>query len=150
MADRLSTALRNLLVGASGLSEAMDNGIIYIYSGPQPASADDAETGTLLAKITVASGAFVSGQAANGLSFGTPASGAVAKAAEVWSGVGLAAGIAGWYRFYANTVVQGAVTTTGVRMDGACTSGQFAMSSTNIAVGATITVDTAVWTMPAG
>ena len=113
MALRLSTALRNaILTGGTtgGFKGAMSYGIIYIYSGSQPASADDAETGTLLAKITLASGAFTSGVTTNGLSLGTAGSGSIAKASEVWSGVGLANGTAGWYRFYANTVVQGLVT----------------------------------------
>lgn len=134
----------------TGFKTAMEDGVIDIYSGAQPADADAAETGTKLARITVASGAFTSGVGTNGLSFGTPAAGVVAKAAEVWSGVGLAAGTAGWYRFYANTVVTGVSTST-CRFDGACaTSGSnLNMSSTNVAVGATITIDSASWTMPA-
>ena len=43
------------------LKEIFYDGIIDIYSGSQPASADDAVTGTHLARITLAGGAFTAG-----------------------------------------------------------------------------------------
>ena len=43
------------------LKEIFHDGIIDIYSGAQPASADDAVTGTHLARITLAGGAFTAG-----------------------------------------------------------------------------------------
>ena len=81
----------------------MQNGVIRVFSGVQPTSADDAEAATVLLEITVASGTFTAGTATNGVNFGTPADGALAKSAsEVWSGVASASGTAGWFRFYAN------------------------------------------------
>lgn len=56
MTVRLSTALRNAKVGTLGFTGALRNGYIGIYSGSQPASADAAFTGTLLGKVTNASG----------------------------------------------------------------------------------------------
>lgn len=58
MALRLSTALRNGLLARGSLKDLLDQGKLLIYSGPQPTTADDAVSGTLLATITVASGAF--------------------------------------------------------------------------------------------
>lgn len=152
---RLSTALRNKIMTAtagSSFAGAMLDGTLHIYSGAQPTTADDAETGTLLARITLASGAFTSGAALNGIELGDAVAGAIGKKiGEVWSGVAIANGTAGWFRFYANTVVTGAVTTTGVRFDGACgTSGaQCNMGSTSITSGGTVTIDTVSVTMPA-
>jgi len=118
MTLRISTGLRNALLGTASFKDAMEDGIIDIYSGSQPADADTAESGTQLVRITVSSGAFTSGVATNGLEFGTASGGSIAKAsAETWSGVGLATGTAGWFRFYANTVVTGG-STTAVRFDG--------------------------------
>ena len=57
MALRLSTALRNSLLQNTSLKGALQNGIMEIYSGSQPASADAAVIGTLLATVTKASGA---------------------------------------------------------------------------------------------
>src|SRR5262245_17278078 len=56
MALRISTALRNFLCQHGSLRQALQNGIIEIYSGSQPAGGDSAVSGTLLATITKASG----------------------------------------------------------------------------------------------
>ena len=154
MALRLSTGLRNKMMTATNgasFAEAMVDGTMHVYSGAQPTTADSAETGTLLARITLASGAFVSGSAANGLEFGDASGGAVGKkSGEIWSGVGLANGTAGWFRFYANTVVTGA-SSVAVRFDGSCgTSGaQCNMGSTSITLDGTVTIDTVNVTLPA-
>ena len=55
MTMRLSTGLRNFLAKEGGLGDALYGGIIEIYTGPQPASADAAPTGTLLCTISAAS-----------------------------------------------------------------------------------------------
>ena len=137
--------------GGGSLDELLRNGVIDIYSGAQPTTADAAETGTKLCRITLSSGAFTPGTATNGLNLGTAASGVVSKeTAEVWSGVGLAAGTAGWFRYYANDVTTGA-STSAVRFDGVCGvgTGELRLSSLTVAVGATITVDSGSITQPA-
>jgi len=151
MALRLSTGLRNKLLGTQSFKDAMANGVIRIFSGVQPTTADDAEAATVLLEITVSSGAFTAGAATNGLNFGDPASGSLAKAvAEVWSGAASVTGTAGWFRFYANDLTTGA-STTAARFDGSVsTSGaQLNMSSTAITAGATTTIDRFIVTMPA-
>lgn len=153
MAERISTGLRNEMLKASGksLADALVNGVIRIYSGSQPATADAAETGTLLCLITLASGAFTPGVATNGIELDVAASGAVSKkVAEVWSGVGLAAGIAGWFRHYDNAVTTGA-SSSAIRFDGAiATSGaEISMINQTVSVGGTITIDSYVVTLPA-
>jgi hypothetical protein len=57
MAERLSTGLRNYKLGGGSDREAFKDFIRKIYSGPAPASADDAVTGVLLAIVSKASGA---------------------------------------------------------------------------------------------
>lgn len=154
MALRLSTGLRNKMMTATGgasFAEAMADGTLHIYSGAQPTTADDAETGTLLVRITLSSGAFTSGVATNGIEFGDATGGAVGKkSGEVWSGVAIASGTAGWFRFYANTVGTGA-SSSAVRFDGSCgTSGaQCNMGSTTITLDGTVTIDTVNVTLPA-
>lgn len=56
MTLRLSSALRNYINANGGVKQALANGEIKIYTGAQPATADAAPTGTLLATITAASG----------------------------------------------------------------------------------------------
>lgn len=55
---RLSTALRNNIVGPKGVGATFAGGIVEIRTGTQPTTADSAATGTLLGVLTVASGAF--------------------------------------------------------------------------------------------
>lgn len=151
MALRLSTGLRNKLLGDDSFKDIMMDGVIRIYPGVQPVSADDAEGATHLVEISVGSAAFTPGAPGAGLEFGTPVSGAIAKAAgETWSGAASATGTAGWFRFYDNTLTTGAESAS-ARFDGAIsTSGaQLNMSSTAITAGATTTIDSFTITLPA-
>ena len=139
--------------GGGSLDEIFRNGVLRIYSGSQPASADAAETGTLLLEVTVSGGAFSGGSPTNGLNFNgeAAASGLMTKeSGETWQGTGAANGTAGWFRFYANAYTTGA-STTARRFDGVCATsgGQLNMSSTAIVSGVVTTVDTFSITMPA-
>ena len=142
-----------VLAGARGgaFVDLFRNCIVDVFTGSQPVSADAAETGSKLVSITLSSGPFTGGSAENGINFGEVASGVLHKeAGEVWSGLGLVAGTAGWFRFYANDYVLGA-SVTAIRMDGGvATSGsQFNLSNTSITVGGTTTVDSVSLTLPA-
>lgn len=136
-------------IKSGSLREIMQNGIMSLYDTVRPASADSAEPGTLLAKITRAGGAFVAGASANGLNIAEFTGTAISRAidpttgvAEVWKGVGLATGTARTAVWYANEFITGA-STTALRMYGTVnTSG----GDVNMAGGTTITtgVDTGV------
>lgn len=96
MALKLSTSLRNCMLGDSPLSVALALGFIKIYAGTEPANADAAVPGgaTLLCTISVNS-------TGDGLSFGPPNNGTIPKdSGEVWSGVVSNVGglNAAWYR----------------------------------------------------
>ncbi len=154
MAWRLSTGMKNAILNDKGLKEALANGQIRIFSGPQPHSADDAEQGALLVTITLASGAMVSGTPTNGLSLDTPAGGIVGKPeASVWSGKNVANGSAGWFRWYPNNFDShmGAATDGDkIRIDGNCATsgGQMNLSSTNLKINVTTTVDNVALFLP--
>jgi len=148
MALKFSTGLKDQLLnairGAVAATYSLEHGVLHIYSGSQPATADAAATGTALLKITVGSGAFSHGVATNGLDFDASSAGVLSKAAaETWSGVGLADGTAGWFRFVGNATDALGVSTTLPRIDGrVSTSGaELNLSNLSIATGATTTVD---------
>lgn len=135
---RLSTGLRNALLGGSGgdsFQSLFSGGVVRIYSGAQPSSSDNTETGTLLVEISKDGATFVPGApSTNGLTFDDPSAGAIAKAAaETWAGSGVNTGNAGWFRFYDSVRTLGA-STTAVRFDGsvATSGGQMTMLSTLI------------------
>ena len=48
-----TTALRNLLTLGYGIKEALNDGVIYVFSGTQPSDPDATNDGTLLLKFTV-------------------------------------------------------------------------------------------------
>ena len=147
-----------ILVACVGGSYAgvLRNATMKIFTGPQPASADDAETGAELIPITLGSGVFVPGSPENGLNFRQVADATLRKAidpatgvAETWSGVAIASGTAGWFRIYANDVTEGA-SLSAIRIDGSiATSGaQLNMTSTSIISGVTTTVDSVNMPLP--
>ena len=122
MAKKFSTGDAN--VRATAIKTAYANGVIGIFNGTQPATANDSEgAATLLALITLNSGAFTAGVATNGINLSDPVDGVLRNASgETWSGVGLAAAgelgtDATWFRHYTNGYVTGASTTP--RYDGA-------------------------------
>lgn len=152
-----ATSLTIVLASARGGSynDIFRNGIMRIFSGAQPATADDIETGTLLVEISNG-GVFTSGLPEFGLNFGETASGAVlGKAAdETWQGEAVATATAGYFRFYPNDVDNHVGADGGgetkVRFDGAiATSGaQLNMSNTSITDGGTTTIDSVAVTLP--
>lgn len=137
MALRITTAARN--AAADAVVDLLDAGAgpatIEIRSGSQPASANDAATGTLLATFTLADPAF-----------GAAASGAATLAGVPRTTTGAAAGTAGWFRAKdssGNTVVDGAVTATGG-------GGELQLNTTTISVGVNVEITSGTITMPAG
>jgi len=75
----------------------------------------------------------------NGLYLALAASGAITKhASQTWSGVGIAAGTAGYFRFYGAASDAGSISTTLPRLDGriATSGAELNLSNTSIAVGA--------------
>jgi hypothetical protein len=144
----------SVIVGGS-FRDIFKRGVLRIYTGTQPTTADLAATGTKLLEITASSVAFTGGAVAGGLEFGVAASGAISKlSTQTWSGVAVASGTAGWFRLYGNAADEAstpAISTTLPRVDGSiATSGaQLNMSSTTITSGATTTIDTFTITLPA-
>lgn len=135
MAWNLSTGLTKGLLGADSPNGSLTNllldGIIEIYSGARPASADAIQTGTLLLKITLDGGDFTAGVATNGISLGEFEDLVLKRASgEVWKGTGLSDGTAGWARWYSNAYETGA-STTAVRMDGTVSTSGADVSMTN-------------------
>lgn len=138
MALRIPTASRNAACDAvvDRLDAGAAAGTIDVRTGSQPASANDAATGTLLATFTLADPAFAA---------------AVTGVADIdadpdLATTGVAAGTAGWFRAKdsdGNTVFDGAVTATGG-------GGELELSTTTISVGLDVFITAGTVTMPAG
>lgn len=78
MAHRESTGFKKFRTMNGSVKRALQGGKMLIYSGSQPASADDAVSGTLLGTITLASGAYTAETLATGtVTLNSGASGSV-------------------------------------------------------------------------
>lgn len=151
MTIRASTGLKNAMLGEVGLKAALADGVLRIYSGSQPASADSAVAGTLLLEVTLDGGTFNHGTATNGLNWDDPADGEISKpAADTWEGSGVASGTAGWARFSGNPVDDGSASTTLPRIDMSVGkgTGDLQLSNVSVEAGAPVTVDVANLRLP--
>lgn len=135
MATRLAAASRT--AAANAITDRLNvggAGTIAIYSGAQPASADDPPAGTLLVTIPLAAPAFTSG---------TPGVGNLASTPRTANAT--ATGTAGWARLSdagSNRVMDVSVTATGA-------GGDIELSSTAVVSGQAVTLTGGTFTIPA-
>ena len=108
---KFSTGLRNGMLSGLSLKAALDGGSLYLFSGPVPATADAAETGTVLMCLTVGG--------TTGLTFGSAADGVISKSeAEVWATSAVdTSGTISYFRFVSSTD-SGGYSTTEARIQG--------------------------------
>lgn len=146
MALRLSTGLRQDLLGTNDFKTVFTLSFINIYSGTQPLTADDSiGTSTLIATI-------YSDLTTTGVSFDAPVAGVISKAvAETWSGAALTSATAGWFRLYEAGDTPAAASTVTSRLDGtiAVSGADLNISNTTISSGAVQTLTQFDITLPA-
>lgn len=151
VADAAGESVTITALSNGSVKNIFKDGVLEIYTGTQPATADLTEPGTKLVRITESSGAFAAGVVTNGLEFQDSSSGVMAKlSTETWSGLGLAIGNAGWFRFYTNAYDDGA-TSTGIRFDGsvAVSGAQLNLNALAVTVDLPVSIITFTVTMPA-
>lgn len=140
MAVRLSTGARNAMMNGPGLLAFIDGDAgpaqMRIYTGAQPASADTPPSGTLLATIPLNDPAFAMTGAGTATLDNTP----------VPTGVGVAAGTAGWCRISDNSgdsAVDGNISSSGG-------GGDFEIQTTTISIGLDVPAESGTIVMPGG
>jgi hypothetical protein len=150
MAEKFSTG--DVQAAAAAIRTAYTNGVIGIFGGTQPATANDTEgAAPLLCLITINAGAFTGGVATNGINFAVAVDGVLSKEpAEVWKGLGTAAASTGttatWFRHYGNAYTTGA-STSAARYDGAITTAATAeLQMTNQTVVQSVPVEISTYT----
>lgn len=147
-------------INRNGMFEATVSTDTVTIKGRPGTGVTTAAVSSTLTTITasyVNMGSGVAGVApVNGLILGVEASGVIAKpSSQVWSFTGVAAGTAGWARYYSSDGGDTGILVSGApwypRMDGSCGvgSGDFQLSTLAITVGLPVTLDTFSWTQPA-
>lgn len=149
--DKINANPRNLFVKATRSSNTINltarRGLGALANGWVVASTVTTITKT---DANLASGVY----SVNGLKFGESVSGVISKyGPQVWSGVAVASGTAGWFRFVGPEADSLATDSAAEheRLDGSCATsgGQMNMSSTSITSGATQTLNAFAATLPA-
>ena len=109
-----STGLAAYLMVTGSAKDAFDGGLVKVYSGAAPATADTAVSGTLLWTVSVDGDG-------TGVTFSSSASGRsmVKEPTETWQGAIAATGTAGYWRLVA-TGDDGTLSTTAPRIQGTC------------------------------
>lgn len=141
-----------LAAGRGGsVQDIFDYGVMYIYDGVMPSSADVAETGNVLAILTNGGAAFTPGtKDASGLRFGEPVAGVINLLAGITAqeGACLLDGYATYAVLYDNARVQGASTTSVRVFFSIGTSGSdMNLVSTRLYVGAPFTLNSIAYTL---
>jgi hypothetical protein len=131
MAVRLSANLANSL--ADAIDSFLGNaGTIKIYTGTQPATADTAASGTLLATFTLGSPGF-----------GNASGGVITLSGTPLTVAAVATGTAGWFRIWKSdgttAVLDGSVGTSGHQIN---------LNTTSITSGVNVTITSGTITMP--
>lgn len=133
MSLKFSTGLRAGILATGALRTLLNGGEIRLYSGPVPASVDNALGGTNLLLCTFKT------DAGAGLTFETTAPGGTItkNLAEVWQGTVAAGGTATFYRHVLASDT-GDASTTAVRIQGeiAISGSDMNLSNTALVVGA--------------
>lgn len=116
MTVQYSTGLKAAIAVSDDMKATLDGGFIFYFSGPVPASADDAVDGStvMLAKFSVG------GDGTTGLTFeATATDGVLTKtAAEAWESTAAATGTATFFRHCAAADAGTAISTTAPRVQG--------------------------------
>lgn len=146
-------------INRNGMFEATVSGATVTLKGRPGTGVTTAAVSSTLTTITasyVNMGSGVAGVApVNGLLFGVPAAGVIAKSSsQVWTFTGLAAGTAGWFRLYSSDTNDSGAIISGApyypRVDGSCGvgSGDLQLGTVTIGVGSPNTIDTFRFTAP--
>jgi hypothetical protein len=137
MATRIPTAAQD--AACDGVVDLVDvgagtSGLLRIYSGTQPASANSAASGILLAEVELEKPAFTASSSGVATLLGTPL-----------STTGAAAGTAGWFRIVnadGDTVLDGACGLSG-------SGAELILNTLTISIGVNVEITSGTVTMPA-
>lgn len=155
MATQLSTGFATAILGDKSFAGIFAGGCIEIYSGTQPANADIAASGNLLARVTRNGGTWTPGSPANGLLFQNGGRYVAFDPSHEYRLAGLATGTAGWFRLVSSAADGSVASTSLPRIDGAIglddnSPGDFQMRLPTLSITPTtlISIPSAWWAIP--
>lgn len=142
---RLSTGYKTRILGPTSFVDIFRFGVIRVYSGAAPLTANDAVTGTLLGSVTTDGITWLpNGAGGGGLLFEQIGEFVVRKQDQDWMLIGAAAGTMAWFRLFAAAQDDGAASISAPRIDGTIGVGgsgaDLVVPSTTLSVSQTVPV----------
>lgn len=146
----MSTALRTRILGRESFNDIMGGGCIRVFSGAPPASADQAEQGTLLGVATLNGAPWNAGFSANGVQWSQTGAWMLPVGKIVIAAT--ATGNAGWFRIVSNPPDSGGASLGAARIDGAIglagSAAQMIWDDTGLAPGNLYPLDAVLFAFP--
>jgi hypothetical protein len=112
-----STGFRTALLSGSSFNDIMGGGVIKIFQGGQPTSADEAEQGTFMGYVTLNGLPWVAGNPNFGIQWGVQGIAAVPTQSPLALSC-ITSGAVGWFRIVGNAPDSGELSLTLPRIDG--------------------------------
>lgn len=119
---QVSTEFKRRILGPESFGQIFAGGAIALYTGPQPATADDAATGTLLGYVTSAGAVWTPGSDTNGLQYVQAGAFWFKSPGQIWQITPVATGTPGWYRVLPVAPDPGTLSLSYPRIDGTVTT----------------------------
>lgn len=151
MSLQVSTRFKELILGTNSFADIFDGGIIQLYSGPQPASADMPATGTLLGVVTNLGQSWSPGGSAGGLLFSQDGMWARNHPSQNWMMTVTTTGTVGWFRLAGKLADTNGLSYSAPRMDGRVGAGtgvEMHLPSTALTVGQTLPIQQFYFSFP--
>ncbi len=130
-----------------GLAAMMNYGRIYLYSGPQPETADSAARGDILGFVSNEGVQPIAGTQTGGLILAQGFEPGTLDKSGNWVVKGTASGLVGWWRFFWNSTDPNTASQYFPRIDGAY-GDSFIMESPTITTGTFVSVEAFKLSLP--
>ncbi|GAA0721274.1 hypothetical protein [Dokdonella soli] len=152
MTLQVSTGFKTDILGPSSFESIFNSGVIRVFSGLQPTTADMAEQGTLLGLITLNGDFWLPNYRVNGLTFTRSGPYIVKLPWQRWEIVPSSNGTAGWWRLI-TPLDDGNPSYSLPRIDGAISAdpasgAEMILASTTLTTGTAIPLDSFLYTIP--
>lgn len=152
MTVNVSSNFKSRILGRESFADIFNGGRILLFSGPQPSSADNPQTGTFLGHVTERGNAWTPGGSAGGLNFVQSGVWAAHDPSQMWDLTVAAAGTASWFRLVGRLADDGNLSYAAPRIDGSVGSGgavDMTLPTTALTMGYTTTLQQFLFTLPA-
>lgn len=149
---QVSSGFKSLILGPHAFEDIFGGGAIRVFSGPQPASADDPEQGTLLGLVTRLGHPWSASTLTGGLVFLRQGPFITNMPGDRWLLVPNATATAGWWRLVATPADSGGADYNAPRIDGAIGviggTDEMQLQSAALVVGNAVDVQSFFYTIP--